>query len=92
MNDNALDSTIIPYGIYCYSTSPKGKKIRCPYWLLFKDKPFQNNGYCKFLGRGDWEVTNRENSWRSLLWDSVKECGINEPSISELVQLKSKGE
>ena len=70
----------IPVGPYCYSIKKiKGDKIKicaCPYWELRKDKPTQDNGYCHYLERGDWE-----DAGTSLLWDMVKECGINsEPS------------
>lgn len=44
-------NTQIPKGIYCYD-----KNGLCPYWDRFshiEDK--QNNGYCHFLGKGDWE-------------------------------------
>ena len=60
------DTCLIPYGSYCKN---------CPYWSLDKSKPYQRNGYCNFLERGDWEIG--ENSWDSLLWDKVKECNIN---------------
>ena len=36
-------------------------------------KEHQDNGYCHYLKRGDWE----EEGW-SLLWDMVKECGIKD--------------
>ena len=36
------------------------------------DQPEQENGYCSYLERGDWEADHL-----SLLWDQCKECGIN---------------
>ena len=58
----------------------------CPYWerydasvhgLLPADlAEFQSNysgAYCKFLKAGDWEPDGT-----MLLWDQVKECGIND--------------
>lgn len=48
------------------------KREVCPYWGLRKDKHPQESGHCRFLGQGDWE---REGL--SLLWDQVKECGVN---------------
>jgi hypothetical protein len=57
----------IPKGVYCYDENGI-----CPYWSKQKDKPDHDNGYCSFLGRGDWEVEGL-----SLLWDQVKECGLN---------------
>lgn len=44
----------------------------CPYWERRNDQPEQENGYCRLLGVGDWESEGL-----SLLWDQVKECGIN---------------
>ena len=60
---------LIPTGDYCYSLYPK---MVCPFWSIRKDKPEQMNGYCSYLGRGDWEV-----DCFSLLWDQVKECDVN---------------
>jgi len=75
------DTSVIPKGLYCYETlkyDEKSGKIlvigRCPYWSYKEDKDSQECGYCSFLERGDWEVTDGV----SLLWDLVKECGINE--------------
>ena len=59
---------VIPKGDYCYDENGI-----CPYWDIKLDKPEQENGYCKYLNRGDWEV-----DYLSLLWDQVKECGVNE--------------
>ena len=72
----------IPYGSYCYEIleiSPEGKmKIKpCPYWELRKDKPSQLNGYCSHLKQGDWE-----DEGTLLLWDGVKECGINSDNVA----------
>jgi len=57
----------IPKGIYCYD-----KNGLCPYWDDFEHMEEQNSGYCHLLGRGDWEA-----EWFGLLWDLVKECGLN---------------
>lgn len=58
----------IPKGCYCYD-----QKGICPYWSKREDKPDQENGFCSYLNRGDWDV-----EVLSLLWDQVKECGIND--------------
>lgn len=69
----------IPYGPYCYeikSVDYKSGKLRskpCPYWSRDPNKPEQENGYCSYLKCGDWE-----HEGLGLLWDQVKECGINE--------------
>jgi len=64
-----MDTSVIPKGIYCYFFN---RNTPCPYWSLCMDKPYQENGFCSYLNQGDWE---RE--FPSLLWDQVKECGIN---------------
>ena len=58
----------------------------CPYWEHYDQKihgplpaeyaEFQSTyrgAYCKFLKTGDWE-----HDGTMLLWDQVKECGIND--------------
>ena len=73
------DTSIIPVGIRCYNhLEPKegGRRIEvvgaCPYWSIRGDKPEQENGYCSYLEKGDWEFSET-----SHLWDMCKECGIN---------------
>ena len=58
----------IPKGPYCYDEN----NHTCPYWCLSILHDEQNNGYCHFLKRGDWERYPF-----SLLWDQVKECNNN---------------
>jgi hypothetical protein len=68
----------IPNGDYCYeiiSIDKETGKINiktCPYWHRAHNRRYQENGYCSFLNIGDWEE-----SGLGLLWDMVKECGIN---------------
>ena len=62
----------IPAGSYCYATNDYDGKVVCPYWASHESKPKQENGYCVMIGHGDWETEGT-----SLLWDHVKECGIN---------------
>lgn len=62
------ETDLIPRGIYCYNYTPEFEI--CPYWSLDKTRPEQENGFCSYLNKGDWED---ENSC-SLLWDQVKEC------------------
>jgi hypothetical protein len=76
------DKSIIPYGDYCYiwEIEPKiapvvfrpGKIKCCPYWSRNLDKPEQEDGYCAYLEKGDWDLGPC-----SLLWDQCKECGVN---------------
>lgn len=51
MKKKLKDESVIPKGEYCYD-----EKGLCPYWSKRKDKPNQENGYCAFLGRGDWNL------------------------------------
>lgn len=60
-----LDSSCIPEGVCC---------LECPYKEYRVDKPEQANGYCAYLGRGDWTTK----LGFSLLWDDIKECRVNE--------------
>ena len=41
------DTSVIPYGYTCED---------CPYWDLNEDYPEQENGYCGYLEKGDWEL------------------------------------
>jgi len=71
------NKSVIPHGMYCYTRMGYKNgvyKIKpCPYWDKVEGKPKQGDGYCHYLETGDWEEGNL-----SLLWDQVKECGINE--------------
>lgn len=79
---NAGDESVIPAGCYCYTGQglthpadggpPRMEVKECPYWARNPEKPEQINGYCAYLGEGDWQ-----DDGPSLLWDMVKECGIN---------------
>lgn len=84
-----MNESVIPKGDYCYS-----EKSVCPYWSVREDRVEQENGYCSFLGKGDVEInqtavledmdTGEKISGKDipfpvgLLWDQVKECGIND--------------
>lgn len=50
-----LDRSKIPKGPYCYD-----KNGRCPYWRTRNGYDEQENGYCEFLGYGDWEINETE--------------------------------
>lgn len=69
------DKSKIPAGHYCYEPiiikNGKVKFRTCPYWSCNPLHELQENGYCSYLKKGDWEVP------LSHLWDKVKECGIN---------------
>jgi hypothetical protein len=80
------DESVIPTGDYCYTVlgfeeakdgqPPRMKTALCPYWAANPEAPATLYGYCAKLKCGDYsegeEATN-------LLFDQVKECGINQP-------------
>jgi len=75
-----MNSDRIPKGCYCYDENGL-----CPFWRLDENQPYQRNGYCEYLQRGDWEAEIPDDfpdgfplSALSLLWDQVKECGVND--------------
>ena len=66
----------IPYGYYCYfgCRNPEDPNYkRCPFWASNPEAEEQDDGYCHYLGCGDWEDPGL-----GLLWDQCKECNINE--------------
>jgi hypothetical protein len=42
-----LARRLIPKGLYCDG---------CPFWFVDKTHPEQENGYCSYLGKGDWDL------------------------------------
>ena len=72
-----LDTSVIPLGIYCY-TYIKDEYQCCPFWSTRPEYGEQHSGYCSLLEIGDWQVP------MGLLWDQVKECGINNDYESEM--------
>lgn len=89
----AKAAEVVPQGLYCYGqtgpfqemTRRDGSVImamptrRCPHWTINGHKRDQESGYCRLMKKGDWMRDGP-----SLLWDQVKECGINaEPIMHE---------
>ena len=83
------DKSLIPKGYYCYSyvkgqtynyKGPDGKMYKmpktkpCPYWSIRKGKPKQANGYCSYLGKGDWDF-NKEQTLRHVDKKTMKAHG-----------------
>lgn len=62
---------------YCYKSISTGegkpKFVYCPFWDKIQQFPHQGNGYCHFMMKGD-------DSSGGLLWDQIKECGVDEGS------------
>lgn len=67
------DERLVPEGPYCYTRRPDGSIKACPYHFGCPEAPEQAWGYCSYLGVGDWM-----DEGTFLLWDSCKECGIND--------------
>jgi hypothetical protein len=90
------DLSIIPKGCYCYTPQAGADPLQngrmpivsCPFWASNPDAEEQMNGYCALIGAGDWEEGGT-----MLLWDMVKECGLNDEMeiedgpISESVEI-----
>jgi len=68
------DEKYIPPGVYCYhfvsTDSVHNEILVCPYWERKNKRPEQENGYCHFIEKGDWQ-----DNGTMLLWDMCKECG-----------------
>jgi len=62
----------IPRGMYC---------DECPFWSNDKKRSRRENGYCSYLGKGDWDLNNGILG-NSFLWDQIKECGLKYTSKS----------
>ncbi|PZR93551.1 MAG: hypothetical protein DI537_10570 [Stutzerimonas stutzeri] len=85
-------AAVVPQGGYCYTyvameparaegALPRMKVKPCPFLKNRADWPEQRNGYCRLLKRGDSTQGLRPDGLplaTSHLWDSVKECGIND--------------
>lgn len=70
--------TVIPSGIYCYlEDGDWTDKDNCPYWDRAENREKQGNGFCWFLGKGDWDEGIGE------LWDQCKCCGVKEDIAPE---------
>jgi hypothetical protein len=88
------DISVIPQGVYCYTYLKDGSYYVCPYWSKIEGGEEQADGYCAFLEKGDLDIQNEQEFKdlktgeitkgselpfaTSLLWDQVKECGIND--------------
>ena len=71
--------SVIPLGCYCYDVNGN-----CPYHMIMEGKPAQGDGFCWFLGHGDWMD---DGHGMTNLWDSCKICSVNEPKLSRMVAL-----
>lgn len=88
MKKLVIDESLIPYGYYCNG---------CPYYhwrpLIYKDEPGcqsmsgRGMGFCDKL-RTDDNGLYKEGHHYSMLWDCIKECGINYNHLEEAEGLK----
>lgn len=51
------DKKLIPKGDYCHHSKDIHKL--CPYWSMREDLPEQQNGYCYYMKKSDYDL-NRE--------------------------------
>jgi len=63
-----LSTKIIPKGLYCHDEKDMNKI--CPYWRKREGYDEQENGYCNYLNKGDYEI-NRE--VYTGIWTSYKD-------------------
>jgi len=79
------EKRLIPNGYYCYKCLKRRKNGSfktiglCPYWSIRKGKGKQENGYCSYLGKGDWEL-NEEYKKRGE-WVNAKGQSIEPPDF-----------
>lgn len=66
---------------YCYTADEQGNYIVCSFYDSHPDAGYQNDGYCHLIHCGDWFEENST----MLLWDQVKECGINDIGAYSLI-------
>jgi hypothetical protein len=66
---------LIPKGFYCYGLVA-GKRVYCPFYSINSKHDEQENGYCSYLRKGDWDIWD-EYQQVSHLWDACKECSVN---------------
>ncbi len=73
MDNNVKDSSVIPEGLYCRDVNG----VKCPYWSCeYKHDKFGlilRGGKCSYLN-----ISDNGSNTSGLLWDKVKECGVNE--------------
>ena len=57
-------------GLYCYRRDKYNHKTKVCKWFRIDNRyDYQEDGYCVYLGKGDWQ-----DEGASLLWDMCKEC------------------
>ena len=73
--------------MYCYNENGI-----CPYWSIKENLPEQENGYCSFLGKSDYElnrverdifITHYKEEGKKI--KTVERCGPNNPFFLSLL-------
>lgn len=72
-----IKSSKIPKGLYCYRVTRRGR-IMCPYWRALEDLPYQENGYCEYLGKSDWDINEGAGNIAVHFRDSVAYVSAHE--------------
>ncbi len=58
---------------YCHTDGDSNDV--CPYWSLRDDLPKNENGYCSFLGKSDWDLNEEQGT--------VKVTNKNHKSVTQ---------
>jgi hypothetical protein len=78
------DESLIPSGRYCHASGepepycvehPPRPRYLCPYWDFDDEKPYQENGYCHFMEKGDWTIAEENPSFCSYSKDHPEDVG-----------------
>jgi len=62
------DTSLIPKGEYCY-----GEGGKCPYWSLKEGLPEQENGYCSYLEKSDYDINEEQGD---IPWKTGKDNSV----------------
>lgn len=71
MKKRAMKKWIPKNACYCYNYDKNGNIKVCKWSRKSNNHSIQDNGYCMYIGKGDWQ-----SYVGSLLWDQCKECGV----------------
>ena len=73
-----LPEKYIPDGLYCY-----GENGKCPFWDLKEGEyPVQEDGYCHYLGKSDWDLNEDRKDSVMIVQSDNKE--IEGKSVAEV--------
>lgn len=60
----------IPKGVYCHG---KTRNDICPFWDIDETKSEQENGYCHYLQKGDWDLNPEYNAESKITYSKDSE-------------------